>query len=1090
MVAALCAAFAPTSRGQGTPAKGILFRFGGDAYRALRPGDDYTLPLMVDASLTTNSATNVASLSGVTYWPSCLSVTSITSGSIGLVNFGPLDAFAGGFRQELSIRATNGVKDGAVVAVYRFHALEECNGGAAAFGRVEFHATVLGNSAGASVLDRVAGGNTVQWPSYTQMHAAAAYCIGWQGTIGQVRGLPITALDAEQVARFTVSLPVFSDARVTLYGDVNDDGEANIIDAQQLARFVAGLGAASNINHAGVDQCAAQLATDTAEQIQTWPSVVAVQAGNSVAIDGLLQASRLGFSADYPTTATDDIEWTSTDPGVATVTNKGVVRGVSEGTAYISAHVARGSVDGVVTVSVLAPATATQPTSVNLKVVGSSTGSGAVTSDAGGLACTITGGVGSGACTVGYRARSIVTLTATPNGNARFSGWSGDCSGTQPQCTIEMAAVRNVTAAFAPLSGQNRLTVVAEGAGDGSVAGDAGISCTSTGGAETGTCSANIAVSSTVSLTANAIGGSSFAGWSGDCAGSGACVVAMSQAHSVTATFARDASSGPQLTVAIRSAVAPVAAASGSVGTVIGQDQTAQTCSASVNSSCSYSEPSGSLVTLKATPGYNYAAGVNHAFMEWRGACSGSQPTCSLQMTSDRSVEAVFRQTVALEVAPSAVALFGRVDVNRTTRPDTSCTESCVVADLFPSTYVVTPVPATGWRFRCWLALNSSLCEDTSATVQRSPTARDRVTPRFYRPITPAAIAAGKVGACAVSITGGLYCWGKQTYYTNWSQDESLPVMVPSPEALTQISVGATHACGVAASRAAYCWGLNLSAQLGDSSQTPRGYLSPALVKFDKGFTKIVAGSDFSCGLVATGYAYCWGSNSVGQVSLGASCGSLCTGPTKVSDTYKFIDIAAGSSHVCGVTTANAMVCWGENAYGGVGVSTATCTSCGPQVVTGSNTFTAVAAGEQFSCGLTTSGGVLCWGLNSSGQLGTGATSGVANPTPTAIVSPAGPFDNVTAAGSSACARLASGRVGYCWGGVGQVNGFTATPTAIASSAPTSMLSAGTFFACFKKPSNGDLLCLGDNTNHQIGVGSFLSTPYVAEPWVVERSDP
>jgi hypothetical protein len=51
------------------------------------------------------------------------------------------------------------------------------------------------------------------------------------------------------------------------------------------------------------------------------------------------------------------------------------------------------------------------------------------------------------------------------------------------------------------------------------------------------TCSASIAYGERLILTATAAPGSSFAGWSGDCTGTGPCAVTMSQARSVTAIF-------------------------------------------------------------------------------------------------------------------------------------------------------------------------------------------------------------------------------------------------------------------------------------------------------------------------------------------------------------------------------------------------------------------------------------------------------------------------------------------------------------------------------------------------------------------------
>ena len=75
------------------------------------------------------------------------------------------------------------------------------------------------------------------------------------------------------------------------------------------------------------------------------------------------------------------------------------------------------------------------------------------------------------------------------------------------------------------------LTVTKAGTGTGLVTSSpAGISC--------GTdCTEDYASGTSVSLTAAPAGGSVFGGWSGACAGTATCTVAMSESRSVTATF-------------------------------------------------------------------------------------------------------------------------------------------------------------------------------------------------------------------------------------------------------------------------------------------------------------------------------------------------------------------------------------------------------------------------------------------------------------------------------------------------------------------------------------------------------------------------
>ena len=155
------------------------------------------------------------------------------------------------------------------------------------------------------------------------------------------------------------------------------------------------------------------------------------------------------------------------------------------------------------------------------------TGSGPVTSNPSGISC-------GSLCSKTFSPGATVTLTATPNSGSVFAGWSGDCSGTSSTCVVTMNGARNVTATFHLM---RALTVAKAGSGSGTLTSNpAGINCGAT-------CSANFIHGTNVTLTASSSAGSHFTGWSAGCSSStvalsgGTCLVAMSAARQITATF-------------------------------------------------------------------------------------------------------------------------------------------------------------------------------------------------------------------------------------------------------------------------------------------------------------------------------------------------------------------------------------------------------------------------------------------------------------------------------------------------------------------------------------------------------------------------
>src|SRR5688572_17323263 len=115
-------------------------------------------------------------------------------------------------------------------------------------------------------------------------------------------------------------------------------------------------------------------------------------------------------------------------------------------------------------------------------------------------------------------------------------------------------------------------------------------------------------------------------------------------------------------------------------------------------------------------------------------------------------------------------------------------------------------------------------------------------------------------------------------------------------DARTSVSVGFQHACGLNAQGQAFCWGSNSEGELGDGTDSAK--VEPVRVGGNQTFASIATGYLRTCGLNAQGQAFCWGSNTTGALGDGTSARK--NAPTPVGGNLAFRTISMGARHTCG----------------------------------------------------------------------------------------------------------------------------------------------------------------------------------------------
>ena len=239
---------------------------------------------------------------------------------------------------------------------------------------------------------------------------------------------------------------------------------------------------------------------------------------------------------------------------------------------------------------------------------------------------------------------------------------------------------------------------------------------------------------------------------------------------------------------------------------------------------------------------------------------------------------------------------------------------------------------------------------------------------------------------CMGGSAGAVACWGNAAdFYGLKNAQPSLSLasrVVPGAQGAVAIASGDRHACLLTASGGIECAGANDEGQLGDGKPTSARDYAP--VTLSTRALQVSAAGRRTCARTLFGLQ-CWGRGVSPVNEFEAHATPFLIDGLGSPDSLAFVSV--GRRRICVLRTNGDVLCWGSNAFGGLGDGTTTDHE-GPTLVHGLPRATQIATGDDFTCADTVDG-LYCWGDGSFGQLASGdAGVGVGSLTPVRVTIP------------------------------------------------------------------------------------------------------
>jgi uncharacterized protein YjdB len=342
-------------------------------------------------------------------------------------------------------------------------------------------------------------------------------------------------------------------------------------------------------------------------------------------------------------------------------------------------------------------------------------------------------------------------------------------------------------------------------------------------------------------------------------------------------------------------------------------------------------------------------------------------------------------------------------------------------------------------------------------------------------PIQLLAIATGDQRSCGLNTSGAAYCWGYGGLGLGdgTTHDALSPVAVTGGLTFASIGVHSGLVCGITPAGTLYCWG--------GGSQFPVLLPSvPTAVAPGITFASVSVNSNHTCGVATDGTGYCAGTNAGGSLGTGQSQGTLAASSTflAVAGGLHWKQIVTSNVATCGLTVDGAVYCWGNlTAYmSGTGALTSSST---PVPLSSAVTFASLSQElASILCGVSTAGDAYCFGNTTNFVLGGAQAANYQTPT---HVGGAFQFKSLTNVNSSLCG-IGTNNALYCWGANGQLLGQgatyptnSATPLVVMSGTSFSAVTGGPVGSACAVTTAGTGYCWGDNFNGELGDGTHAN---------------